>query len=657
MSDKKCCLSRYLERRRQQQQQQCCNNYSAYQYQCYYQQQQQQQQPPPPQQQYYYNPYSSYSNQQYYHTYQPPPPQPKPKVIYVRLKEPIKFVKTSASESNSSSNADNYKPYKHVKKSKKSKGKNNQQQEITTTKTTYTIDSRPPPIPKLSSNDEYEPVYSSNNKPISMAQFSSDETYELANVYHQSLITPETANINTVVNNETINEGEANQMATVNTVEIIDEQIEQTSFPTTYSISLPIVHISNETTSGSQPVTIDERRTPPSSTRYESVIISKSESIENLRTPPPSSPIPVNPKESVIISKSESIENLRTPPPSSPIPVNPKESVIISKSESNEKVNINNFETISAYFKETTPTTPQINTTSYLTSAVTTTTTKPSESNSDVKQIEMNIKLILTQSKPQKYTSEIEKAIYNSAQPIETGQHEEIEIPELGIRGIWINKSETENWTPGDVPLSEYKINIDPNPELVKLKYPKCIERIEAKAVKFLRPPTPPPPGDIVITQLPDYQPPEAPPIIIRQLAEDHCDPKPKIIRERPPTPPEVLESKNIYLPGKILDPPPRRVIIEKLAKQPDEIQGITVERWLPYEEQKRRVIFNDAQPVQPINVEKNIEYVWEPPCVENRVEIQNHGIETVDPVAYLGIFSLFIYICFLINIYLYINN
>jgi hypothetical protein len=611
MSDKKCCLSRYLERRRQQQKQ-CCNNYSAYQYQCYYQQQ--------PQQQYYYNPYSNYSNQQYYHTYQPPPPpppQPQPKVIYVRLKEPIKFVQTSASESNSSGSSNeknNYKPYKHVKKSKTSKGKNKKQE--TTVKTTYTINSRPPPIPKLSSNDEYQPVYSSNNKPISMAQFSSDETYELANVYHQSLITPETANINTVDNNETINEGAANQMAIVNTVEIIDEQIEQTSFPTTYSISLPIVHISNETTSGSQPASIDESKATPSPTRYESVIISKSESFESLRTPPPSSPIPVTQKESVIISKSESIESL-------------------SKIKSNE--NINTFETISTYFKETTPTTPQINTTPYLTSAVTTATTKPSESNSDVKQIEMNIKLILTQSKPQKYTSEIEKAIYTSAQPIETGQHEEIEIPELGIRGIWINKSETENWTPGDVPLSEYKINIDPNPELVKLKYPKCIDRIEAKAVKFLRPPTPPPPGDIVITQLPDYQPPEAPPIIIRQLAEDHCDPKPKIIRERPPTPPEVLEPKNIYLPGKILDPPPRRVIIEKLAKQPDEIQGITVERWLPYEEQKRKVIFNDAQPVQPINVEKNIEYVWEAPCVEKRIEFQNHGVETVDPVAYLG--------------------
>jgi hypothetical protein len=236
------------------------------------------------------------------------------------------------------------------------------------------------------------------------------------------------------------------------------------------------------------------------------------------------------------------------------------------------------------------------------------------------------------------YKSEIERNIQNSTIPIEFEHEDSIppELLELGIKGIWINKSESDNWTPGKVPLSQYKLQIDPQPRIVKLNYPKCIERIEAKAVKFLRPPTPPPPGDIVITQLPDYQPPEAPPIIIRQLAEDHCDPKPKIIRERPPTPPEVLESKNIYLPGKILDPPPRRVIIEKLAKQPDEIQGITVERWLPYEEQKRRVIFNDAQPVQPINVEKNIEYVWEPPCVEKRVEFQNHGVETVDPVAYL---------------------
>ena len=99
-----------------------------------------------------------------------------------------------------------------------------------------------------------------------------------------------------------------------------------------------------------------------------------------------------------------------------------------------------------------------------------------------------------------------------------------------------------------------------------------------------------------MITQEPNYQPPEAPPIIIRQLAEEHCDPKPLTIRERPPQAPEVIPAKEIILPGKQLDPPPRRVIVEKLAKQPDEIRGTTVERWLPYDQQQRCVVFNKGK-------------------------------------------------------------
>ena len=217
---------------------------------------------------------------------------------------------------------------------------------------------------------------------------------------------------------------------------------------------------------------------------------------------------------------------------------------------------------------------------------------------------------------------------------------EEIEIPELGVKGIWINKSEEKNWKGGDVPLSEYKIHFDSNPEVIQLKYSACVERIEAKAVKFLKPIQPPPPGDIIITKLPDYQPPEAPPIIIRQLAPEHCDPKPKVIRERPPELPEVVPTKEIFIPGKRLEPPARRVIIEKMAKEPDEIKGITVERWLPYERPPRRIIYNKAAEVKPIEVGHNIEYVWESPCVESRVEFQNLGVETVDPTTYLGIYT-----------------
>ena len=102
------------------------------------------------------------------------------------------------------------------------------------------------------------------------------------------------------------------------------------------------------------------------------------------------------------------------------------------------------------------------------------------------------------------------------------------------------------------MPIEDYKINIDPNPEVIKLNYASCVERVESLAIKYLKPPQPPAPGHLVtliyifisflqlaflfqnylkiITQLPDYQPPEAPPLVIRQLAPQHVhDPKPLV--------------------------------------------------------------------------------------------------------------------------------
>ena len=98
----------------------------------------------------------------------------------------------------------------------------------------------------------------------------------------------------------------------------------------------------------------------------------------------------------------------------------------------------------------------------------------------------------------ERYKSEMEQAIRNSTTPIESNESEIIEIPELGIKGIWLNKAETENWKGGNEPISEYKFNLDPNPEKITLKYASCVERIESQTIKFLKPPEPPKPGDLV---------------------------------------------------------------------------------------------------------------------------------------------------------------
>lgn len=66
------------------------------------------------------------------------------------------------------------------------------------------------------------------------------------------------------------------------------------------------------------------------------------------------------------------------------------------------------------------------------------------------------------------YVSKIEQAILNSTEPITTESSEVIEVN--GVRGIWLNKSEVESWQ-GEIPITEYEINIDSDPEIVKLKH------------------------------------------------------------------------------------------------------------------------------------------------------------------------------------------
>lgn len=230
--------------------------------------------------------------------------------------------------------------------------------------------------------------------------------------------------------------------------------------------------------------------------------------------------------------------------------------------------------------------------------------------------------------------SETEKKVLRSLDPIEVNEEEIVTV--LGQQGIWINKQEVNNWR-GDVPISDYPINEDPNPEIVQKRVQETIEYVQELAVRYLKPPTPPVPGEIIITQEPDYKTGPAPPLILRQLAARPQTPEPKIIREAPPEAPKPIGPKRITISGKRLPPPPRKVVIERLAPLPTKPQNVIIERWLPYPDQRRRVIFNKAAEVKAdIIKQRNVIIQWEAPAVNIRKEIRYLGVIRANPTDYI---------------------
>ena len=160
---------------------------------------------------------------------------------------------------------------------------------------------------------------------------------------------------------------------------------------------------------------------------------------------------------------------------------------------------------------------------------------------------------------------------------------------------------------------------------------------IQEIAIRYLRPPTPPAPGEILINQECNTLTPPAPPLIIRQQPARPVTPEPLVVREAPPTPPEQVGKKVITISGKRLPPPPRKVVIERLAALPSKPQSVIIERWLPYAEVKRRVIFNhpccpDPEIVKP----RNVIVQWEAPQVQIKKEFKYLGVIKANPAEYV---------------------
>jgi len=125
--------------------------------------------------------------------------------------------------------------------------------------------------------------------------------------------------------------------------------------------------------------------------------------------------------------------------------------------------------------------------------------------------------------------SRIEEALLRSNEPINVNETEEATA--LGHRGILLNRNEILNWR-GPVPITQYRLNDDQNPEVINKTINQPVEYTQEVQVKYLRPPTPPPPGELIIRQESTAtQHPPAPPLIIRQQGARPSTPEALVIR------------------------------------------------------------------------------------------------------------------------------
>jgi hypothetical protein len=125
--------------------------------------------------------------------------------------------------------------------------------------------------------------------------------------------------------------------------------------------------------------------------------------------------------------------------------------------------------------------------------------------------------------------------------------------------------------------------------------------------------------------------------LVIRQQPPRPETPAPLIVREAPPKPPAAVGQKVITISGKRLPPPPRKVVIERLAPLPSKPQAIMVERWLPYAERKRRVIFQKNEVPDPVIPKpRNVIIQWEAPEVQIKRAFKDLGIIRANPSEYV---------------------
>ena len=69
-----------------------------------------------------------------------------------------------------------------------------------------------------------------------------------------------------------------------------------------------------------------------------------------------------------------------------------------------------------------------------------------------------------------------------------------------GHTGVLVNKNEIDSFR-GPIPIDEYPINDDPNPDIIRKKCETPHHNTQEITVRYLEPPPLPPPGEIIIRQ------------------------------------------------------------------------------------------------------------------------------------------------------------
>jgi outer membrane biosynthesis protein TonB len=140
----------------------------------------------------------------------------------------------------------------------------------------------------------------------------------------------------------------------------------------------------------------------------------------------------------------------------------------------------------------------------------------------------------------------------------------------------------------------------------------------------------------VIVREIRAPQPPEAPPMVIRQRPPNPVTPPPIVIRERPPVPPPIEPPRIVtkYLPAP--PPPPRKVIIERQAPLPQKPQPIIIEKWLPYKPSpERRVVVERAPALVQTSTQRNTVITYDAPQVDFVKNVRDLGIVRADPRTY----------------------
>ncbi|KAL7675148.1 hypothetical protein ACOME3_001414 [Neoechinorhynchus agilis] len=186
------------------------------------------------------------------------------------------------------------------------------------------------------------------------------------------------------------------------------------------------------------------------------------------------------------------------------------------------------------------------------------------------------------------------------------------------------------------LPLNQYQVQNDPNPIIIKKQYTGAIpSRTQKIKVRYLRAPTPPPAGPIIVKEVREPMAAQPPPVIIKQKHPSPPTPPPLVLRERPPPMPSVIPPKIVTKTIPAPPPPKRQVIIHRCPKLPAKPRDIIIERWIPYDQQvKRKVVYQKAGPAPQYQQQRNMIIQWDAQVKYDRKVMKN--IVVMDPDNYL---------------------